>query len=188
MSQRLANMETSNATKRLIDTTACKMNENNACVSMSREGEMDLDDFEMTDPPKPSHRFSFEQDLLSSRVYARIATKQLSISPPSSNAPSVRRSLLSDTSLADISKLSILSLPISRSEIWNCHHYVTEVSGRKSMDGVFQHIEPTPEGSCLSATPVTENKLRCLPGKILLLGMHFTVRDYGRNLCIRIYE
>lgn len=187
MSQRLANMETSNTTKRLLDTTACMMDENNACVSMNREGEMDLDDSQMADPPEPSYKFSFEQDLLSSRVYAKIAMRQLSISPPSSNAPSVRRSLLSDTSLADISKLSILSLPISRSEIWNCHHYVTEVSSRKSMDGVFQHIESTLEGSCLRATSVAEDKLRCLPRKILLLGMHFIVRDYGRNLYIRTY-
>ena len=71
------------------------------------------------------HGFAFEQDLLDSRPYARAVNRRPCWSATSSVVPTMGWSYLSGISLADVSEVSILSLPLSSSELWNGHRYVT---------------------------------------------------------------
>ena len=69
--------------------------------------------------------FAFEQDLLASRPYARAINRRPCWSATSSVVPTMRWSYLSGLSLADVSEVSILSLPLSPLELWNGSRYVT---------------------------------------------------------------
>ena len=68
--------------------------------------------------------FAFEQDLFASRPYARAMNRRPCRSATSSVVPTMGWSYLSGLSLADISEVSILSLPLSPLELWNGHRYV----------------------------------------------------------------
>ncbi len=67
--------------------------------------------------------FAFEQDLQRSRVYRRALIRDAESSVSSSLGRSVGWSLLSGLSLADISCLSVISLPVSGQEIWKSSYY-----------------------------------------------------------------
>ena len=69
--------------------------------------------------------FAFEQDLFASRPYARAIKRRLCQSATSSVVPSMGWSYLSGLSLADVSEVSILSLPLTPQELWNGLRYVT---------------------------------------------------------------
>ena len=78
-------------------------------------------------PPDIGHNMSqfcieTQTELEASRVYRRIA-KRHSISSFLSGLHSAAWSALSGVSLAEISGLSVLSLPISYDELWNPQHY-----------------------------------------------------------------
>lgn len=130
---------------------------------------------------------TFEQDLYASPVYARTMKGKSNLSLPLSTRHSNARSFLSNLSLADVSDISVLSLPISTAEIWNYHHYMTEqdrmskkhASPRESSrcalsqgDFVFRAnaelermLDKFPNGD------ISEDKSSsCVPGKIMLLG------------------
>jgi len=68
-------------------------------------------------------RYTFEQDLRQSKVYSRARRRMSLDSLQSSAAPSFGWSCLSETSLANVSDVSVISLPISASEITNAQHY-----------------------------------------------------------------
>ncbi|MCJ1438151.1 hypothetical protein MMC27_007538 [Xylographa pallens] len=70
--------------------------------------------------------FAFEHDLQASRVYARAALRNSSLSLPSSAVRSVGWSVLSGMSLAEISNISVFSLPIAREELYNSQDYELE--------------------------------------------------------------
>ena len=70
--------------------------------------------------------FGFEDDLQTSRVYQRIASKRSMSSLPSSAVRSLGWSFLSGVSLAEISNISVISLPISMKDLWNPQHYGLE--------------------------------------------------------------
>ena len=70
-------------------------------------------------------RFTFEQDLRTSWVYKRAMRRESCESLWSSSAPSFGWSCLSETSLADISNISVISLPIVANELSNGIHYVS---------------------------------------------------------------
>lgn len=70
-----------------------------------------------------SKGFSFEQDLSESRVYKRVRRKELSGSDSSSAATSLGWSCLSNMTFADISMMSVISLPITANELFNGEHY-----------------------------------------------------------------
>ena len=65
--------------------------------------------------------FTFDYDLKCSRVYARVRKSTFSLS--SSARRSIGWSIFSGLSLADISDLSVISLPISAAELWNGERY-----------------------------------------------------------------
>lgn len=67
--------------------------------------------------------FTFDPDLKASRVYMRVWSRDSNNSCSSSIVPSMGWSFLSGLSLADISNISTLSLPISCNELWNAQHY-----------------------------------------------------------------
>ena len=69
--------------------------------------------------------FAFEQDLFASRPYARAIKRRPCQSATSSVVPSMGWSYLSGLSLADVSEVSILSLPLTPQELWNGLRYVT---------------------------------------------------------------
>lgn len=67
--------------------------------------------------------FTFDQELKSSRVYMRFLRRNPTTSCSSSIASPLAWSFLSGLSLADISNISMLSLPIFPNELSNAHHY-----------------------------------------------------------------
>ena len=68
-------------------------------------------------------RFTFEQDLRDSKVYARARRRNSCESLQSSAAPSFGWSCLSEMSLANVSNVSVISLPIAVNELSNSGHY-----------------------------------------------------------------
>lgn len=76
---------------------------------------------------------TFEQDLRTSRVYSRASSpaRRRSIQgllplPSTSARDSIQSSTLSSLSLADVSDLSLLSLPVSASSLSNCQRYTRQ--------------------------------------------------------------
>ena len=67
--------------------------------------------------------FTFEQDLRQSKVYKRTWKRNSLASLSSSAAPSFGWSCLSETSLANVSNISVISLPIAANELSNGKHY-----------------------------------------------------------------
>ena len=68
-------------------------------------------------------RFTFEQDLRQCKVYKRVTRRHSLESLSSSTAPSFGWSCLSEMSLANVSDISVISLPIALTELSNGSHY-----------------------------------------------------------------
>lgn len=66
---------------------------------------------------------SFEKDLLTSRVYMRAMNARSDVSLPLSTGNSTTVSLASELSLANVSNIFTLPLPVSTEDIWNHRHY-----------------------------------------------------------------
>ncbi|KAL8818704.1 MAG: hypothetical protein Q9223_002722 [Gallowayella weberi] len=66
---------------------------------------------------------SFEKELQNAPVYKRTAFNKLRASNSSSNAAHSVPSFLSGLSLSDVSNVTAMALPISRTELWNHHRY-----------------------------------------------------------------
>ena len=79
--------------------------------------------------------FAFEQDLLASRPYARAINRRACSSATSSVVPTMGWSYLSGLSFAHVSRVSILSLPLSPMELWNGHRYVTARNDLQASEG-----------------------------------------------------
>ena len=79
--------------------------------------------------------FAFEQDLLASRPYARAINRRACWSATSSVVPTMGWSYLSGLSLAQVSRVSILSLPLSPLDLWNGHRYVTARNDLQASEG-----------------------------------------------------
>ncbi|KAL8830886.1 MAG: hypothetical protein Q9191_001182 [Dirinaria sp. TL-2023a] len=62
--------------------------------------------------------FTFDRELQSTRVYGRVADRQSSLSLPSSTGRSRGWSFLSEVTLSDVSNISVVSLPISVTELY----------------------------------------------------------------------
>ena len=71
----------------------------------------------------PSFDFTFDEDLNNSRPYARAMGRKLAWSTNSSEIHTMGWSYFSGTSLADVSQISVLGLPITPQDLWNGHHY-----------------------------------------------------------------
>lgn len=68
--------------------------------------------------------FTFDQDLHNSRPYARAMKRNSLHSAAASTLHTMGWSCLSDLSLADVSEISVIGLPITPQELWNGHHYI----------------------------------------------------------------
>ena len=127
MAQRLANlrMRSSVASSKCSSIIAGKeIDDDTLTIKPGRPsdgGELNLD-IDQT----MSLGFAFEQDLQSSRVYQRTLVRDSESLLSSSFDRSIGWSLLSGLSFTDVSGLSIISLPISRQEIWNWSYYAPE--------------------------------------------------------------
>ena len=69
--------------------------------------------------------FAFEEDLFASRPYVRAIKRRPCQSVTSSVVPTMGWSYLSGLNLTNVSKVSILSLPLSPLELWNGHRYIS---------------------------------------------------------------
>ena len=67
--------------------------------------------------------FTFDKDLNSSRPYARAMRRTSVYSTTSSTLHTMGWSCLSDLSLAEVSEVSVIGLPITPQELWNGHRY-----------------------------------------------------------------
>ena len=84
--------------------------------------------------------FTFDQDLHSSRPYVRAMKKNLVWSAASSTLHTIGWSCMSGVSLADVSAISVIRLPVSPQELWNGQQYIaTEID----KDLAFQKAHPT---------------------------------------------
>lgn len=107
------------------------------------------------------YTFSFEQDLRQSRVYTRVSriiTRRSDPEPlllPSSASCLTGSSFFSGLSLADISNLSLISLPIAASYLSNAQRY----------------REPLTEHTISDHLPCQSHPVTRSSGRILLLGM-----------------
>lgn len=79
---------------------------------------------ESTNDQRPAFNFTFDQDLKNSRPYTRAMARNSVWSTGSSAVHTVGWSCISGVSLADVSEISVIGLPVSPYELWNGHHYV----------------------------------------------------------------
>ena len=103
--------------------------DNESMVTVRRIGPITTESLPVVDG------FAFEQDLLASRPYARAINRRPCLSTTSSVVPTMGWSYLSGISLADVSEVSILSLPLSPLELWNGHRYVTARNDLQASEG-----------------------------------------------------
>lgn len=78
---------------------------------------------DMDEPSPDPAGSSFESDLEASHVYRRIRRETMDFSMDSSTLHPFAWSVLSDLSLDDISRLSVIALPVYADEITNPEHY-----------------------------------------------------------------
>ena len=90
-----------------------------------------------SDSRQPPFSFSFDKDLNSSRAYTRAMRRSLIWSSRSSAIGTIGWSCLSGLSLADVSEISVINLPISPCELWNGERYSTS---QLDIDGVLETI------------------------------------------------
>ena len=112
--------------------------------------------------------WAFEPDLFASRPYARAINRRPCWSATSSVVPTMGWSYLSGLSLADISKVSMLSLPLSPLELWNGDRYVTARNDLEdsSADKGQQSQASVARTKCMT-TVEHEATSPCLFGKLL---------------------
>lgn len=79
-------------------------------------------------------RSTFELDLRKSRVYKRTMRRMSCESIQTSAAPSFGWSCLSEMSLAAVSNISVISLPIAAKELSNGEHYIPTLIASKELD------------------------------------------------------
>ncbi|KAL8932104.1 MAG: hypothetical protein Q9211_006529 [Gyalolechia sp. 1 TL-2023] len=109
----------------------------------------------------PDYTFSFEQDLRQSRVYTRVSRTIARRSDPdplslsSSASCSIGSTFLSGLSLADVSNISLVSLPIAAHSLSNGQRY----------------REPLTKDILTNYLPRTAHTVPRSSGKILLLGI-----------------
>ncbi|KAF2026317.1 hypothetical protein EK21DRAFT_92455 [Setomelanomma holmii] len=123
--------------KRIADLEHCYHSSNSAITRPSTRRASNVtystgtDDDDSAEPsPMPAsislaearRRSHFEHDLEASRVYSKVRRKSADYSFRSSVAPSHAWSALSDISLADLSTISVIALPLHRDDVKNVFH------------------------------------------------------------------
>ena len=127
ISRRIASMERKIAgLSRHATSTSKRLTYTSNGASTIRPTSYDIEN-DVLSPPGVAHTMSqfciqIQKELEASRAYRRTAERH-SISSLLSGLHSAAWSALSGVSLADISGLSVLSLPVSYDELWNSQHY-----------------------------------------------------------------
>ena len=123
--------------------------------------------------------FTFDQDLNNSRVYSRASKRGSVWSTASSAVHTTSWSCLSGLSLADVSELSVIGLPISAHELSNGHRFVltdaglTQVLGKSDMLNRDDHVNKGDRG-------FSRNDVGSLEGRSAI-SLHQKVRSTGGN-------
>ncbi|MCJ1271738.1 hypothetical protein MMC22_011643 [Lobaria immixta] len=127
ISRRLANLETQNhnTASNAICAASITTSQNHDVSTENRWSQIDKEEFEASVTRTTVIEYAFESMLQRSRPYTRGLRRNSRCSRTSSVAPSTGWSFFSGVSLADISKTSVISLPIWKSELWNGSHYVS---------------------------------------------------------------
>ena len=151
---------------------------------------------------------AFNEVLFASRPYSRAMKRRPCLSESSSIVPSMGWSFLSGLSLADVSDVSMLSLPISAQEFWNGRHYsatpkrpdasherMEQLNGAAATDGIAKLSLPPPTfpvqsnyfkrwtiDEFLGNVPKAHDKL-AKSKKIIFLGMYRSFSNLGSCDC-----
>ena len=143
---RIANLESSPRNQTIRSTTSLNENDKADDASTIRPKRFASD-------PRPEASdngmievmsFTFEQDLRHSKVYKRVRRRNSLASISSSSAPSFGWSCLSETSLANVSNISVISLPIAANELSNGEHYRDSSTPRKAFNSNLITARPSP--------------------------------------------
>ncbi|MCJ1405831.1 hypothetical protein MMC11_009061 [Xylographa trunciseda] len=84
-----------------------------------------------------ARHYDFEPDLRSSRPYRKIVFDGLTSAISIKDSHTTSWSFLSGLSLADVSRISVISLVTHRSEIYNASHYKVANFSREEVDDLF---------------------------------------------------
>lgn len=119
-------MSTSGETPMAVDAHGHSNSDDASCLTTKRAGMGSQAMISVSsDSRQPPFSFSFDDDLNNSRPYTRAMKRSLIWSPRSSAIGTTGWSCLSGLSLADVSEISVINLPISPCEIWNGERYST---------------------------------------------------------------
>ena len=159
MSQRLRNLESQSRTLRSAGVSS-----RYSVTEMDDSGSISTTRSQINDRAKLQNityerkfGFTFEKALHESPVYNRALRRHSNLSLPSSAMNSLGWSFLSGISIAQVSNISVISLPISVNELWNSQHY------RLKIDHLI------PPRAKLPSLPEKGH----MTAKCLLLGMYF---------------
>ncbi len=122
-----------------VETYADSNSDEASCLTIKKAGlgsEAMVSD--SSDSRKPTFGFSFDDDLNNSRPYTRAMRRSLIWSPRSSAIGTIGWSCLSGLSLADVSEISVINLPVSPHELWNGARYSASYVG---ISGVIEGIK-----------------------------------------------
>ena len=121
---RVGNLESSGRTTRSTPSLSESEVEDDVSTIRPERGPSDTAE-EVSEPAAAQvKRFAFEEDLRKSRVYNRARRRVSLDSWQSSTAPSLGWSCLSDMSLANVSNISVIALPIAAKDLTNAGHYI----------------------------------------------------------------
>ena len=96
---------------------------------------------------RPNFGFTFDQDLNNSRAYSRAIKRDSVWSTASSAVHTTSWSCLSGLSLADVSELSVIGLPISAQELSNGHRFeltdaqLTQALEKNGISTMHDHVD-----------------------------------------------
>ena len=142
-----------------------------------------------TDDAKSTFRFTFDQDLSTSRPYTRAMKRPPPWSARSSaiGTSTVGWSFLSGFSLADVSEISIINLPISSRVLWNGQRYSDSVAVSKdTLEGTTEEhrartasrqVSGSESGQEFESRTRSESRMRSISrlGSISVLKWHTTI-------------
>ena len=154
MSQRMARLEvrtpgyspstapsmfTSGETPAAVETHADSNSDNASCLTIKKASlGSEAIVSNSSNGCNPIFGFSFDDDLNNSRPYTRAMKRSLIWSPRTSAIGTIGWSCLSGLSLADVSEISVINLPVSPRELWNGARYSASYTG---INGVLESIK-----------------------------------------------
>ena len=157
----IARMSTPSGKPAAVETTAGSSSDATSCLTANKSGlgsEAMVSD--SSDDRKPTFRFSFDDDLNHSRPYTRAMRRSMIWSPRSSAIGTIGWSCLSGLSLADVSEISVINLPVSPRELWNGERYPGSYMGINGvLEGINEELahtaseSPTSLGSLQGSEP-----------------------------------